>query len=115
VVAERLAGTGVSASHLADAYASALVKEAQDAVGLKSVMAYRFGLDFDPERPASRDVARAAGEWLRRCAQDGRARLDDPVLLRHVVGPGWISACRCSSMSGSATPTSCCTVVIRPG
>jgi predicted TIM-barrel fold metal-dependent hydrolase len=51
-------------------------------------MAYRFGLDFDPERPARRDVTRAAGDWLRRCAEVGQARLDDPVLLRHVLWAG---------------------------
>ncbi len=86
--AEQLARTDVSADGFAAAYASALAKAAQRAVGLKSIMAYRFGLDFDPERPAARDVTRAAGNWLRRCAQDGHARLDDPVLLRHVLWAG---------------------------
>jgi predicted TIM-barrel fold metal-dependent hydrolase len=87
-VAEQLADSDVSADGFALAYTSALAKAAQGAVGLKSIMAYRFGLDFDPERPAPRDVTRAAGEWLRRCARDGQARLDDPVLLRHVVWAG---------------------------
>jgi uncharacterized protein len=87
-VAEQLARTDVSADGFAAAYASALAKAAQRAVGLKSIMAYRFGLDFDPERPAARDVTRAAGDWLRRCAQDGHARLDDSVLLRHVLWAG---------------------------
>jgi uncharacterized protein len=36
---------------------------------------------------ASRAV-RAAGDWLRRCAQDGRARLDDSVLPRQVLWAG---------------------------
>jgi len=87
-VAEQLADSDVSADGFARAYAGALAEAAQGAVGLKSIMAYRFGLDFDPERPAPRDVTRAAGDWLRRCAQDGRARLDDPVLLRHVLWAG---------------------------
>ena len=87
-VAEQLAGTDVSADGFAVAYASSLATAAQGAVGLKSIMAYRFGLDFDPERPARRDVTRAAGDWLRRCAEDGQARLDDPVLLRHVLWAG---------------------------
>ena len=87
-VAEQLADGDVSADGFARAYASALAEAAQGAVGLKSIMAYRFGLDFDPERPAPRDVIRAAGDWLRRCAQDRRARLDDPVLLRHVLWAG---------------------------
>jgi predicted TIM-barrel fold metal-dependent hydrolase len=87
-VAEQLAESDVSADGFAPAYAGALEEAAQGAVGLKSIMAYRFGLDFDPERPAPRDVARAAGDWLRRWAQDGRARLDDPVLLRHLLWAG---------------------------
>ena len=87
-VAEQLAGTDVSADGFAAAYASALAKAAQGAVGLKSIMAYRFGLDFDPERPAPGDVTRAAGDWLRRYTQDGQARLDDPILLRHVLWAG---------------------------
>ena len=87
-VAEQLADSDVSADGFARAYASALAEAAQGAVGLKSIMAYRFGLDFDPERPAPHDVTRAAGDWLRRCAQDRRARLDDPVLLRHLLWAG---------------------------
>jgi len=87
-VAEQLANGDVSADGFARAYAGALAEAAQGAVGLKSIMAYRFGLDFDPERPAPRDVTRAAGDWLRRCAQDKRARLDDPVLLRHLLWAG---------------------------
>jgi hypothetical protein len=87
-VAEQLANGDASADGFARAYASALAEAAQGAVGLKSIMAYRFGLDFDPERPAPRDVTRAAGDWLRRCAQDERARLDDPVLLRHFLWAG---------------------------
>jgi predicted TIM-barrel fold metal-dependent hydrolase len=87
-VAEQLADGDVSADGFADAYARALAEAAQGAVGFKSIMAYRFGLDFDPERPAPRDVTRAAGDWLRRGAQDRRARLDDPVLLRHVLWAG---------------------------
>ena len=87
-VAEELVRSDVSAAGFALAYAGALAKAAHGAVGLKSIMAYRFGLDFDPERPAPRDVTRAAGDWLRRCAQGEQARLDDPVLLRHVLWAG---------------------------
>ena len=87
-VAEELVRSDVSAAGFALAYAGALAKAAHGAVGLKSIMAYRFGLDFDPDRPAPRDVTRAAGDWLRRCAQGEQARLDDPVLLRHVLWAG---------------------------
>jgi predicted TIM-barrel fold metal-dependent hydrolase len=81
-VAEAL--SGVSAAGFADAYAAALERATADAAGVKSIIAYRYGLDFDPARPSRREVTRAAGRWLRR----GRTRMDDPVLLRHLIWAG---------------------------
>src|SRR5919206_3832943 len=51
-VAERVARDGPSAAGFAAAYADGLATASVDAVGLKSVMAYRYGLDFDPEPPS---------------------------------------------------------------
>jgi predicted TIM-barrel fold metal-dependent hydrolase len=51
-------------------------------------MAYRYGLDFDPEPPSIREVVQAAGEWLRRMENRRTPRLDDAVLLRHVLWAG---------------------------
>jgi predicted TIM-barrel fold metal-dependent hydrolase len=81
-VAEEL--LGVSATGFASAYAEALDRATTRAVGVKSVVAYRYGLDFDPARPSRREVAGAAGLWLRR----GRTRVDDPILLRHLIWAG---------------------------
>src|SRR5204862_558915 len=67
-VAERLAAGDVSAAGFAAAYAGALADAARGAVGLKSIIAYRFGLDFEPARSSPAEVTRAAGGWLRRCA-----------------------------------------------
>ncbi|GIE98871.1 amidohydrolase family protein [Paractinoplanes rishiriensis] len=78
-VAEAL--DGVSAAGFADAFDRVLDDAAAGAAGFKSVVAYRQGLDFDPHPPTRREVTRAAGRWLRR----GRPRLDDPVLLRHLI------------------------------
>lgn len=58
---------------------------ASRAVGLKSVVAYRCGLDFDPARPSRGAVIAAAG---RRLTEPGE-RLTDPVLLRHLL---WTAA-----------------------
>ncbi|MDP9870006.1 MULTISPECIES: amidohydrolase family protein [Streptosporangium] len=58
-----------------------LADGAARAVGLKSAIAYRHGLDFDPARPGRGSVIAAAG---RRLARPG-ARLTDPVLLRHLL------------------------------
>jgi hypothetical protein len=87
-VAERVAQDGVTAGGFSSAYADALDLAAADAVGLKSIIAYRHGLDFDPEPPSAREVSEAAGRWLRRVESERSPRLDDPVLLRHVLWAG---------------------------
>ena len=87
-VAEELAGTDVSANGFGQSYAEALAAATAGAVGVKSVIAYRYGLDFDPARPSARETAAAAAEWLYDCEQRGRVRLDHPVLLRAVLWAG---------------------------
>lgn len=83
-VAERVAADGVTASGFAAAFAAALADATRAAVAVKSVLAYRHGLDIDPERPPERAVAAAADGWLR----SGGGRLTDPVLLRHALWCG---------------------------
>ena len=87
-VAEQVALGGVGAAGFASAYAEMLAAATTDAVGLKSIIAYRYGLDFVPERPAAGEVSEAAGRWLRQVEQTGTARLADPVLLRQVLWAG---------------------------
>jgi predicted TIM-barrel fold metal-dependent hydrolase len=86
-VAEDVAASGVDAAGFADRFASTLAERARHAVGLKSVIAYRYGLDFDPEPPSAGEVRRAASHWLPR-RQTGELRLTDPVLLRHLLWVG---------------------------
>ncbi|MCU7728494.1 amidohydrolase family protein [Actinoplanes sp. KI2] len=74
----------VTAEGFAEAYAESLARATARAVGVKSIVAYRHGLDFDPRRPTRREVVEAAGRWLR----DGRPRIADPVLLRHLLWAG---------------------------
>jgi predicted TIM-barrel fold metal-dependent hydrolase len=81
-VAQRLAGR-VDAAGFADAYARALAERTRDAVAVKSVLAYRYGLGIPAERPSTVDVRRAAGDWLR-----SPGRITDPVLLRHLLWAG---------------------------
>jgi predicted TIM-barrel fold metal-dependent hydrolase len=61
-----------------------LARRVADAVAVKSVIAYRYGLAVPPERPGSAEVQRAAGRYL----AAGRGRLTDPVLLRFVLWAG---------------------------
>ena len=85
-VAEAVARQGVDAAAYPDAFARALEEAAAEAVGLKTVVAYRGGFDFDPAPPSTGEVAAAAGRWL---TQDsGAPRLEDPVLLRHGIWTG---------------------------
>jgi predicted TIM-barrel fold metal-dependent hydrolase len=77
-----------SAGGFAGRFAAALARQAASAVGLKSIVGYRFGLDFDPEPPAAAEVTAAAGGWLRQIEATGRVRVGDPVLLRHLLWTG---------------------------
>jgi predicted TIM-barrel fold metal-dependent hydrolase len=86
-VAEHVAASGVDADGFADRFTETLDDRARHAVGLKSVIAYRHGLDFDPEPPSLTAVRQAAAQWLP--GQEAiQPRLTDPVLLRHIVWSG---------------------------
>ena len=51
---------------------------------MKSIAAYRHGLDLDPARPSASEVRAAAGRWL----AAGARRLTDGVLLRFLLWSG---------------------------
>ena len=87
-IAEDLARTGVDAAGYAGAFRDALAAAMTTAVGCKSVIAYRQGLDFDPAPPTDTEVTTAAGGWLREVEATGRIRLTDPVLLRFGLWAG---------------------------
>ncbi|HVD27027.1 MAG TPA: amidohydrolase family protein, partial [Mycobacteriales bacterium] len=74
---EELAAGGVEPWELARRYPERLAAAVAEvgAVGVKSIAAYRVGLDLDPTPPTPAEVAEAAAGW------DGR-RLADPVLTR---------------------------------
>ncbi len=90
-VAEAVAGEGVDAAGFADAFAERLAAELagpDGAVGCKSVLAYRQGLDVDPAEPSPAEVREAASEWLAAARDSGSLRVSHPVLLRHLVWTG---------------------------
>ena len=88
-VAEEALLTGdATAEGFAGRLAEALAERVPGAAGLKSIIGYRHGLDFDPEPPAAAEVAAAAGHWLRQAELAGQARVTDPVLLRHLLWSG---------------------------
>ncbi|MFD8272172.1 amidohydrolase family protein [Streptomyces flaveolus] len=81
-VAEAVAGGGVEPDAYAEAFRTAAWEAVRrpDVVGVKSVAAYRTGFGLDPARPSAEEVTRAARRWLAR-----GGRLDDPVLVRHLL------------------------------
>jgi predicted TIM-barrel fold metal-dependent hydrolase len=86
-VAEQVITT-TTATGFADAYQDALASAAADAVGLKSIAAYRVGLDLDPQRPDPQAVAAAAGRWQAELGDGRPARMADEVLTRFVFWAG---------------------------
>ncbi|REH42756.1 hypothetical protein BCF44_110255 [Kutzneria buriramensis] len=84
-VAERIASTDVSVDDFLD-FVEIHLRDAigAGAVGLKSVVAYRTGLELPAEPPTDVEVNAAASAWLRWNGQ----RLDDPILLAWLVHLG---------------------------
>jgi uncharacterized protein len=87
VVAEQVCRRGTTATLFADAFADALADATamHQAVGYKTVVAYRFGFDFDAARPSAPEVTDAAGRLLGAIEQDSAARVEDPVMLRYLI------------------------------
>jgi predicted TIM-barrel fold metal-dependent hydrolase len=82
-LAESLAAAGTTGQAYPDAYRDLLHEATRDALGVKTVVAYRAGLDLDWSPPAFASVREAAARWL---ADPGpRPRLTDPVLLRYGI------------------------------
>ncbi|MGV9294110.1 amidohydrolase family protein [Amycolatopsis sp. NPDC003676] len=77
-----------SAASFADDFAAELDRRTTTAVGVKSIAAYRVGLELSGERPAPAEVEAAAGRWLARIEAGDPVRLADEVLHRHLIWSG---------------------------
>lgn len=86
-VAESIAAAGASANGFAAAFRDLLAARTGEAAGVKSVAAYRVGLELAGQRPTEAEVAAAAGRWLRG-HRSGPHRLADPVLHRFLIWCG---------------------------
>lgn len=87
-VAEDSRAAGLGAADYLEAVERALDARLTTAIGVKSIAAYRVGLDFDPARPSVSSVTASAAEFL---ARSGPLRLDDAVLVRHLI---WLAVDR---------------------
>ena len=82
-VAESIAGR-TTADTFARDFAAELADRGSTAFGFKSIMAYRYGLDFDPRPPTPGEVREAAADWLA-STDPTKPRLNHPVLLRFIL------------------------------
>ncbi|MCN9241084.1 amidohydrolase family protein [Streptomyces sp. RY43-2] len=87
-VLEDVARGGATATELPGRFRAVLAERTAAAVGVKSIIAYRHGFDFDPDRPTDDETVRAAGAWLRNAEATGTYRVSDPVLLRFALWTG---------------------------
>jgi len=87
-VAEEVLAGGCTAERFADAFRERLAERSADAVGVKSVAAYRVGLALEGARPPDGEVADAAGALLGAVDGGARLRVADPVLHRFLVWCG---------------------------
>jgi uncharacterized protein len=84
-VAASAAAGGGTAAGFADAVRAALAERCAAAIGVKSIAAYRTGLELEAARPSAAEVAAAAGRLL---ALPGPPRIADPVLQRFLIWCG---------------------------
>lgn len=64
-----------------DRFENAVHAAKEHSVGFKSIIAYRFGFNFEPVKPSRREVVSAVSAWK-------NARMSDPVLLRFALWTG---------------------------
>jgi len=83
-VAEEVVHAGCTAASFADAVVARLTTV--EAVAVKTIAAYRVGLDLPGERPTPAEVTAAADRLLR--TDTDRVRVADPVLHRFLIWAG---------------------------
>lgn len=89
-LAIQLVQRGVTGSEFPERYREFVAEATVDAVGMKSIIAYLIGFEFDPDRPSDTEVIAAADDWIA-LAEPALAggdtlapilALTDPALLR---------------------------------
>jgi hypothetical protein len=82
-VIEEVGQRGGSAQSFPDAVADRLAERCRDAVGLKSIVAYRTTFAIPQTAPSRAEVVTAASAWLEASEAAGKYRIADPTLIRH--------------------------------
>lgn len=74
-----------AAEDFPDSYRQLLEDVAPTSIGFKSIIAYRFGLDFTPQRPRDSEVIDECRRWKSDIEQSGNVRLSREVVLRFLL------------------------------
>ena len=88
-VIEEVARSGIDAAGFPVAIAERLETRAANAVGLKSIVAYRCTFRIDQTAPKEHEVVAAAGSWFREATAAGKWRVSDATVIRHGL---WLAA-----------------------
>ncbi|PQO46804.1 amidohydrolase family protein [Blastopirellula marina] len=91
VLAEDLVVASKSFGDFLEQFRAAIDPPPAEVVGLKSIIAYRSGLDV---RPTSQEEAQAKFDAWKAAAHNGRPRLEDKTLLDFLLGQGLELAAR---------------------
>jgi predicted TIM-barrel fold metal-dependent hydrolase len=83
--AESVMATSVSSADFLRRLHDRLEAEAQHAIGWKTVAAYRSGLDLQPHKPTTEELAEAAEAWFAQSSPGAAARLVDTTIIRHLM------------------------------
>lgn len=87
-IAETVAASLTEQDELGPAFLHQLAETLDErlrlAKGVKTIAAYRIGLDFDPVRPREQELHEAIEGWFA-ASRDGNFRLDVPVIIRELI------------------------------
>jgi predicted TIM-barrel fold metal-dependent hydrolase len=86
---ENVAMASGDAATLLDTFAEEMTTLSKNAVGMKSIIAYRTGYAIDNTDPSDSEVTVALDKWLTSRDGDKRLRLGDPILCRRVL---WVAS-----------------------
>ncbi|MGI8692119.1 MAG: amidohydrolase family protein [Geodermatophilaceae bacterium] len=87
-LAEEAVLSGSTAAGFADEVRRLLWDRTRDAVAVKSIAAYRVGLELDPDRPSAAEIVAAVDRWLLEVDAGAAVRCADGVLSRFLIWEG---------------------------
>jgi len=78
----------IGVGHFADTVRARIAERDPATIAVKSVAAYRAGLDLPARRPSDREVAAATRTWINEIRDGAAIRLHDPVLHAFLIWCG---------------------------